>query len=378
MRRIYFDHAATTPMLPAVIDAMSEQMRSTFGNPSSIHHFGRIAKNEIESARKQVAQLLGASIGEIFFTSGGTEANNMALQCAVRDLGIKRIISSPLEHHCVLHTLDHLHKVRNIELQHIKLDEHGAPDLDELRCLLDQGAEDTLVSLMHANNETGLMIDLEEVGTVCREFDVYFHSDTVQTIGHHKFNLEEAPVDFISGSSHKFHGPKGIGFIYIRSGIGLAPLLHGGAQERNMRAGTENIGGIMGTAVALECIHDKWEHRKKQVGEVRTYAKSQIKALHPACSFNGHPGQHQLNSILSINFPASPATELLTFRLDIEGICASGGSACASGTENASHVISALMPNYDGVTIRFSFSDQNTIDEVDHLIDVFSKILPSS
>ena len=378
MRRIYFDNAATTPMLPEVIEAIGEQMRDIYGNPSSIHHFGRIAKNEIESARKVVAKILGASIGEIFFTSGGTEANNMALKCAVRDLGIQRVISSPIEHHCVLHSLQRLKKSENFDVQHVKLDQYGAPDLIDLEHLLANSKSKTMVSLMHANNETGVKIDLEKVGDLCQQYQAYFHSDTVQTIGHHRFDLSQTAVDFITGSSHKFHGPKGIGFIYIRAGIGLSPFLDGGAQERNMRAGTENIGGIMGTAKALSLLHQEWDERARKVKNIRAYAQNEVRKAFTGITFNGDVGMSQLDSILSVNFPPSAAADLLTFNLDIEGVSASGGSACASGTENASHVMSATKPDLDGTTIRFSFSGLNTLEEVDFLIAKLTKILGTS
>lgn len=378
MRRIYFDNAATTPMLPEVIEAIGEQMRDIYGNPSSIHHFGRIAKNEVESARKVVAKHLGASIGEIFFTSGGTEANNMALKCAVRDLGIRRVISSPIEHHCVLHSLQRLEKEENLDLQHVKLDENGAPDLNDLGRLLASSQSRTLVSLMHANNETGSKIDLESFGALCKQHQAYFHSDTVQTIGHHRFDLSQTAVDFITGSSHKFHGPKGVGFIYIKAGIGLSPYLDGGAQERNMRAGTENIGGIVGTAKALTLIRHEWDDRAKKIKNIRAYTEDKIQEILPDSTFNGSAGTGQLQSILSVNFAPSAAAELLTFNLDIEGISASGGSACASGTENESHVMSSIKPDFDGTTIRFSFSGLNTLEEVDFLIAKLTKILGTS
>jgi len=378
MRRIYFDNAATTPMLPGVIETIGEQMHKIYGNPSSIHHFGRVAKNEVESARKSVANILGASIGEVFFTSGGTEANNMALKCAVRDLGIRRVISSPIEHHCVLHSLQRLEKESSLDLQHVKLDENGAPDLNDLEHLLTTSSSRTLVSLMHANNETGVMIDLERFGTLCRDNQAYFHSDTVQTIGHHHFDLAQTSVDFITGSSHKFHGPKGVGFIYIKAGIGLSPFLDGGAQERNMRAGTENISGIVGTAKALSLIHDQWDKRAQRIKNIRAYIQERIKDTLPGTTFNDAVGTSQLESILSVNFAPSAAADLLTFNLDIEGISASGGSACASGTENASHVMSAIKPDFVGTTIRFSFSGLNTIEEADFLIQKLSKILGTS
>nr|HQU60568.1 cysteine desulfurase family protein [Saprospiraceae bacterium] len=276
MHRIYFDNAATTPLDPEVIEVMVQAMRDNFGNPSSIYAEGRTARAAIEQARKQVAHYLGASIGEIFFTSGGTESNNMALKNAVRDLGVRRIISSPIEHHCVLHSLDALKRLGQVEVAFVRLDEKGRVDKEHLAELLQSGEAKTMVSLMHSNNEIGTMIDMEEVSRLCREQGALFHSDTVQTMGYYPFDLSKTPVSFLSGSAHKFYGPKGCGFIYINGDNIIKPFVDGGSQERNMRGGTENIYGILGLAKALSLAYDNLEARRAQTKSVRDYLRQQL------------------------------------------------------------------------------------------------------
>ena len=367
MKRIYFDNAATTPILPEVIEVMAQAMRDNFGNPSSIYAEGRTARAAIEQARKQVAQCLGASIGEVFFTSGGTESNNMALKCAVRDLGVQRIISSPIEHHCVLHSLDTLRRLGQVEVARLRLGPAGQPDMAQLAELLQASKAKTLVSLMHANNEIGTMIDLQAVGELCHEHGALFHSDTVQTMGYYPIDVSKTPINFLSGSAHKFHGPKGVGFIYINSSNIIKPFVDGGSQERNMRGGTENIYGILGLAKALSQAYRELEARRTQITAVRDYMRQQLDANFNHLHYNGDPGQGHYK-LLSIAFPPSPRADLLLLNLDIAGISASGGSACSSGADAGSHVIAALSGGDTRKTIRFSFSHHNTLEEVEVVI----------
>lgn len=374
MSRIYFDNAATTPMEPEVIELMAEAMREKFGNPSSIHAEGRAARAAIEQARKEVAHCLGASIGEIFFTSGGTESNNMALKNAVRDLGVRRIISSPIEHHCVLHSLETLQGQGQVEVAHVRLDEKGRVDMGHLEALLQAGGPKTMVSLMHSNNEIGTMIGLDEVGALCRQHGALFHSDTVQTIGYYPIDVSKTPISFLAGAAHKFHGPKGVGFIYINGDNIIRPFLDGGSQERNMRGGTENIYGILGLAKALSLACGKLEARRAQTQSVRDYLRLQLDAHFDNLQYNGDPDKGHYK-LLSVAFPPSPKADLLLLNLDIAGISASGGSACSSGADAGSHVIAALNGDPDRRTIRFSFSHHNTKEEVDVVVGKLKEIL---
>jgi cysteine desulfurase len=367
MKRIYFDNAATTPIEPEVIELMAQALRENFGNPSSIYAEGRAARAAIEQARKQVAHCLGASIGEIFFTSGGTESNNMALKCAVRDLGVRRIISSPIEHHCVLHSLDSLQREERVEVAMLRLGPDGRVDLAHLAELLPASSAKTLVSLMHANNEIGTMIDLQAVGELCREHGALFHSDTVQTMGYYPIDVSKTPISFLSGSAHKFHGPKGVGFIYINGDNIIKPFVDGGSQERNMRGGTENIYGILGLAKALSLAYENLEGRRARIEAVRRYLRQQLDAHFSDLHYNGDfEGGHY--KILSVAFPPSPRADLVLLNLDIAGISASGGSACSSGADAGSHVIAALGGDETRKTIRFSFSHHNTLEEVDVVV----------
>lgn len=375
MKRVYLDNAATTPIDEEVIEVMQKAMRDTFGNPSSIHAAGRVSRAAIEQARKTVATCIGASIGEVFFTSGGTESNNMALKCSVRDLGVKRIISSRIEHHCVLHSLEALKRTDNVAIDFVELDNKGRVNLDHLTTLLAASKEDTLVSLMHANNEIGTMVNLEEVGSICAENNAIFHSDTVQTMGYYPFNVAQTNVHFLSGAAHKFYGPKGVGFIYIDGDKMLKPFLDGGAQERNMRAGTENIYGILGLAKALEVAYQQLDSRKERVLKLRNHLEQRLKQNFPGIEFNGASLGHCHYKVLSISFPASPKSELLLLNLDVAGISVSGGSACSSGADAGSHVLDALHPGSDRTTIRVSFSHHNTMEELDFLLQQLHSIL---
>lgn len=373
--RIYLDNAATTPLDPAVIERMTEVMASTHGNPSSIHAEGRQARTLIEQARRSIASHLNASIGEIFFTSGGTEANNMALKCAVRDLGVRRIISSPIEHHCVLHSLDRIGaEASEVEIVFVQLDKDGRPDLKHLTELLTGSEVKTLVSLMHSNNEIGTMIDLEEVALICQEHGAFFHSDTVQTMGYYPIDLTKAPISFLSGAAHKFYGPKGVGFIYINGDNIIKPYIDGGAQERNMRAGTENTYGIVGMAKALDLMCNNRSEYEADIRALRYYLKEKLTADFSEVEFNGDP-ENGHYKVLNLRFPANPQTELLLFNLDIAGISVSGGSACSSGTDTGSHVIRGLHGDEDdAVNIRVSFSHWNTKEDVDGFLKVLGNV----
>ncbi len=373
--RVFFDNAATTPMHEEVISAMVEMMRENNGNPSSIHAEGRRARAAIEQARKQIAKYIGASIGEIFFTSGGTESNNMALKCAVRDLGVRRIISSPIEHHCILHTLETLEKHDKVEINFVKLDKKGKPDLMHLEALLKSGDKKTMVSLMHSNNEIGVMIDLDEIAALCEQYEALFQSDTVQTMGYFPIDVSRIKIGFLSGSAHKLHGPKGIGFIYINADNLIKPFIDGGAQERNMRGGTENLYGIIGFAKALELAYENLPERREQILSVRNYLREQLKANFEGIQINGDP-ENGHYKVLSVSFPPSPKSDMLLFNLDIAGISVSGGSACSSGSNVGSHVIAALNNNPEFTTIRFSFSHRNTKEEVDFVVAKLREIMP--
>ncbi len=379
--RVYFDNAATTPLDPRVIESMTEVMQTVYGNPSSIHAEGRKAKTLVEQARRHVAQILGASIGEIFFTSGGTESNNMIMTGCVRDLGVTRIITSPIEHHCVLHVAQHL--ASDIQVDFVKIHPDGQPDMEDLARLLsatdvpvgvDHSAGKTLVSLMHGNNEIGTMIDLTSVGSLCNEHNALFHSDTVQSVGKYPMALEETPVDFITGSAHKFFGPKGVGFAYISADAQIKPYLLGGAQERNMRAGTENVSGIVGLSTALKLISAEAEERKEHTQGLKSAMYAGLKEILPSIELNGSE-TNSLSHILSCNFPPSPEAELLILNLDIAGISASGGSACSSGVEAGSHVLNALYPDSEKRTVRFSFSHLNTMEEVELVLEKVRDVL---
>lgn len=375
--RVYFDNAATTPMRPEVTEAMIPYMREFYGNPSSIHAEGRKARAAIEEARKTVAKCIGASIGEVFFTSGGTESNNMALKCSVRDLGVERIISSPAEHHCVLHTLECITRDTDTEVVYLRVDSAGRPDLNQLDDLLQESGKKTLVSLMHANNEIGTMIDLDKVAQICNDAGVYFHSDTVQTVGHFPIDVSRTPVNFISGASHKFHGPKGVGFIYVRQDNMINPLIDGGSQERNMRGGTENVYGIIGLAKALQMMVDEMDQEAQYVRALRDRMAGKLQEEFPGVQFNGDPFGDSLYTVLSVSFPQNEKSDMLLLSMDIAGISASGGSACSSGVETSSHVLEAIDADPDRKTVRFSFSMFNTTEEVDFVVDRLKTMLPS-
>jgi len=373
--RIYLDNAATTPLDPEVLDAMMPYLTQHFGNPSSIYSYGRETRLAIEQARKTVARILHAHPAEIFFTSGGTESSNTAIMASVRDLGCTHIITSSIEHHATLHTVEYLDKLDLARVSYVKLLPDGHVDLEDLERLLASSEEKTLVTLMHANNEIGNLLDLDAAGHLCKLYNAIFHSDTVQTVGHYPLNLRNMPVHFITGAGHKFHGPKGVGMLYINENVRIAPFVHGGGQERNMRAGTENIYGIVGFAKALELADERYETDSRYIAGLKQYMQAQLKEKISDISFNGDAGGQSLYAVLNVSFPKTEKSEMLLFNLDIQHICASGGSACTSGANAGSHVIRAVNHNPNRIAVRFSFSRHNTREEIDKTVDCIRTIL---
>lgn len=378
MRKVYFDNAATTPMAPEVFEAMVPYMRDHFGNPSAIHSYGRKTRAAVEQARRTVAGLLNCAPGEIIFTSGGTEADNMVLKGVVRDRGVRHIITSPIEHHAVELVADQMGRGGEARVHWLRLLPDGRPDTVHLEDLLKatQG-EGVLVSFMHANNEIGTRIDLHAVGSLCHAYGALFHSDTVQTMGHYPFDLAQTPVDYITCAAHKFHGPKGVGFLYMRSSSTFKASILGGSQERNMRAGTENIYGIVGLARALELATVDMDHHRLHVQGLKDLMKKRLLEAFPGVLFNGDAGPDSLYTVLSVCFPEDGKSEMLVYNLDIEGVACSGGSACSSGSNKGSHVLGALYPGRPGGNIRFSFSRYNTEEEVHHVVGVLKRVLQS-
>lgn len=374
MKRIYLDNAATTQPHPEVIEAMKNCMDQCWGNPSSIHAYGREARTIIDRARKQIAEIVGAAPAEIFFTSGGTEANNLALRQTIHTMGIKTAITSPTEHHAVLHTLENLEKDGLIKLHILAVDEAGRVDLNQLDALLKANPQ-TIVSLMHANNEIGTKLPLEKVSNMVKEYGALLHTDAVQTMGHYHFDLHKLAVNFTNGAAHKFHGPKGIGFCYIKSGTSIHPLITGGAQERNMRAGTENLYGIVGIAKAMEVAYRDLDADASYVRNLKDTMARQLQERIPGIEFNGDISSDSLYTVLNVSLPDSELSEMALFKLDIQGVCASGGSACSSGSNVGSHVIAAIKPNSTRSAIRFSFSKFNTMDEIMETVSMLEKML---
>ncbi len=365
--KVYLDNAATTPVAPEVADEMIPYLRNHFGNPSSTHQFGRTVKSAVEMARKTIARKLNCSPMEICFTSGGTEADNMAISGAISQLGVRHIISSAVEHHAVLHTVESLSDKGAIRLSMVRLDEKGHVDIAHLRQLLEEADEKTLVSLMHANNEVGTMIDIDEIAGICQEYNALFHSDTVQTMGHYPLDLSRTKAHFVVGAAHKFHGPKGVGFLYINKEVHIDALIHGGSQERNLRAGTENIYGIIGMAKALELAFDHLEAHRAHVLGLKEYMKKELLSRIDGVEVNGCE-HRSLYTVLNVKLPETDKAAMLLFLLDIDGIAASGGSACSSGSNQGSHVLRALGVDQLRPSIRFSFSRYNTREEIDYVV----------
>ena len=366
--RVYLDNAATTPLDPEVIREMSMIMESHFGNPSSIHAHGREARTVIEKSRKTVASFLNTSPSEIFFTSGGTEADNMAIRCGIVDHNIKHAVSTRIEHHAVLHTLEAMQKSGLIELSFVDIDSKGNPDLGHLEEILSLH-DHSFVSLMHANNELGTLIDIESVGEICKKYDALFHCDTVQTIGHYPIDLQALKVDFITCAAHKLHGPKGTGFLYINHNLKINPFIYGGAQERNMRGGTENIYGIAGLAKAIEIASREMLMHQEYIQGLKSYMIDELITNIPGVEFNGETSpEKSLYTVLNVLFPETDLADMLLFNLDISGISVSGGSACSSGTNIGSHVLEGIGSDPNRPAVRFSFSKFNTKDEIDYVI----------
>lgn len=373
---IYFDNAASTPLDERVLEEMLPYFRNNFGNPSSVHSHGRDARAALEKARKKIAALLKVSPGEIIFTSGGTEADNTAICGAIATYGIKHIITSPIEHHAVLHVAEQLAKKQNIKLSLLECDKEGRLNMEQLAMLLER-EPNSLVSLMHGNNEIGNLNDIKKIAAMCEQHGSYFHSDTVQTIGHYPLDLKTTPIHSISGSAHKFHGPKGVGFIYINKNKKIDPLILGGGQERSHRGGTENVAGIIAMAKALELAYENQAIHAGEILELKTYFKDQIEGAIPGVTFNGLSGDldQSLYTVLNVCFPPSESNEgMLLFHLDLNGISVSGGSACSSGARLGSHVLHALDSNPARESVRFSFSRFNTKTEVDRVIKTLTDL----
>jgi cysteine desulfurase len=368
MNRYYFDSAATTALDPQVLEAMMPFLQNKYGNPSSIYSYGRETRLALENARKSVAKILNAHPAEIFFTSCGTESSNTAITGSVRDLGCKRIITSPIEHHATLHTVEYLDHRDEAKVSYVNILPNGHIDMNHLAELLAASDEKTLVTLMHANNEIGNITDIHAVGELCVQHGAIFHSDCVQTVGHFNFDLRNTPVHFISGSAHKFHGPKGAGLLYINENVHIKPYVHGGGQERNMRAGTENVYGIVGFAKALELATTHFETESNYIRGLKFYLMEQLQQHLSDVSFNGDAAGNCNYTVLNVSFPKSEKSEMLLMNLDMAGICASGGSACTSGAQQGSHVIRAFNNDPNRIPVRFSFSKFNTKEEVDVLV----------
>lgn len=374
MKPIYFDNAATTQIRDEVIDTMTHVMKQHFGNASSSHSFGRSSKVLIEKARKTIAGYLNVSAGEILFTSGGTEADNLVLRSAVRDLNVTHIITSKIEHHAVLHTVEQLEIEYDIVVSYVNLDSKGQMDYTHLEALLSTENK-TLVSLMHVNNEIGNKLDLKRVADLCKVKNALFHSDTVQSIGHYPFDLQEISIDFLVASAHKFHGPKGVGFVFIRKNSGLKALIFGGEQERGFRAGTESVHNIAGIEEALKLAYNNLESESSYVKDLKQYFIHRIKEEIPLVTFNGYSDDLEMSTytLVNVGLPVSAEkSAMLLFQLDLKGIACSKGSACQSGSAQSSHVLAELLSDEDlqKPSIRFSFSIYNTKQEIDYVIDV--------
>jgi cysteine desulfurase len=368
--KVYLDNAATTQIDPEVIEVMLPILNNGFGNPSSIHSFGRESRSLIEKARKNVARHLNCTPGEIFFTSGGTEADNMAIRCGMIDLGINHAITSKIEHHAVGHTLEDLSSKGLIKLSYVNLDDKGNVDLEHLDELLKTNQR-SFVSLMHANNEIGNLLSLEKVADICEKCDAIFHSDTVQTMAHYTFDLKTINIHFITGAAHKFHGPKGNGFLYINENVKIKPLIYGGGQERNMRAGTENVYGIVGLSKAMDVSYSDLDEHRKHIESLKTRMIEGLKKSIPGVEFNGESAniEKSLYTVLNVMFPQTDIGEMLFYNLDILGIASSGGSACSSGSNLGSHVLRNIGADMTRPSLRFSFSKFNTEEEIDYTIN---------
>jgi len=383
MKTVYFDNAATTRIRDEVIDAMTEVMKNNFGNASSSHSYGRTSKSIVENCRKSISAQLNVSPGEIIFTSGGTEADNLALRSCVRDLGVSHIITSKIEHHAVLHTLEQLNNEYNIDISFVNLGKYGEIDLNHLQQLLISSNSKTLVSLMHVNNEIGNLLDIKQVANLCKEHQALFHSDCVQSVGHYHLDLQEIPIDFLAASAHKFHGPKGVGFAFVRKDSGLKPLIFGGEQERGFRAGTESVHNIVGLERALTLSCNQLESEMSYVKSIKKYFIESLQNAIPEVKFNGHSGNIDMSTYASVNVCLPVAAEkgaMLLFQLDLKGVACSKGSACQSGSSKGSHVLTEILSDKDmrKPSIRFSFSIYNTMEEVDFVVTTLKELVHDS
>ena len=376
MNRIYLDNAATTPLDKDVMAEMLHVMENSYGNPSSIHAQGREVRTLLEKARKTVAGLLNAVPAEIFFTSGGTEADNTAIRCGIQAFGIRHVITSKIEHHAVEHTLDMLLKQGSIDqVSFVDVDSKGNIDYNHLEELLKNNPR-TFVSLMHANNELGTLTDIDKVGTLCEQYDAIFHCDTVQTMGHYRHDVKKLKAHFIVCAAHKLHGPKGVGFLYVNHNIKISPMIYGGAQERNMRGGTENVYGIVGLAKALENAYAHMDEHQAYIQGLKDHMIASLQAEIPGIQFNGETDpEKSLYTVLNVSFPEMDMADMLLFNLDIAGISASGGSACSSGSNIGSHVLTGINADANRPSIRFSFSKYNTKEELDFVVSKLKTIV---
>ena len=378
---VYFDNAATTKVRGEVIDDISNVLKDCFGNPSSTHSFGRSAKSYIETSRKSIAKILNCQPSEIIFNSGGTESDNSILKCAVKDLGIRHIISSKIEHHAVTHTLDELES-QGVNVYYVKLSEKGDVDFDNLEDLLSLNDEPKLVTLMYINNEIGNILDIESVSNLCRKYNSLFHTDAVQAVGHYKIDLNSIKIDFLSSAGHKFHGPKGVGFTYINKSTKIKSFICGGPQERGLRAGTESVHNIVGMTKALEIAVKNMEQEAKYVLSIKEHMIEKLNNLFPDIHYNGMSGDLEKSTytVLNVCFPISnDKASMLDFHLDLKGIACSRGSACQSGSSSGSHVLNEIQNEEikNLPSIRFSFSHNNSIEEVDYLIETLQDFINS-
>lgn len=379
-KQVYFDNAATTPMRDEVIHRMTEVMQSNFGNASSTHSYGRSSKSLIEKSRKTIASLLNCSASEIVFTSGGTEADNLVLRSAVRDLGVTEIITSRIEHHAVLHTVETLQKEFDISVQYVKLEDNGSIDPLHLEHLLVNSTKKQLVSLMHVNNEIGNKLNLPGVAEMCKNNHALFHSDAVQSVGHYKIDLQKTPVDFLAASAHKFHGPKGVGFAFIRKNSGLKASIYGGEQERGYRAGTEAIHNIVGMETALKIAYTNLETELNHIETLKLYFIDSLKTAFPKVIFNGacEDSENSTYTLVNVCLPLPPEkASLLQFQLDLKGIACSRGSACQSGSSQGSHVLAEVQTPEQMArpSVRFSFCKNNSTAEIDYVIEVLKEFI---
>ncbi len=377
MRTVYLDNAATTPMHPEVIETITTVMKETYGNPSSSHHFGRKARALVEAARKDIAKIFNVGASEVVFTSGGSEADNLILRNAIENLEVRHIITSKIEHHAVLHVIEALQRENDLRVSYVDLDTFGRVNLAHLETLLDQSNERTLVSLMAINNEIGTILDLDKVCGLCDNYQALFHSDTVQVIGHYPLDLQATPVDFITASAHKFHGPKGVGFAIIKKGFGIKPMLIGGEQERGARAGTENVHNICGMNKALELATNHLDNDAKRVRSLKKYFIEQLNELNAGLVYNGGSDHLDNTTYITLNVRFAKDLPMLLFNLDLKGIAASGGSACQSGSTKGSHVLNSILPQAEAekTSVRFSLSIYTTKEDIDYVIEVLKTLI---